>query len=114
MLFAFICTDKPNAGALRAALRPAHIEYMLQAKDRTAFGGPLQHDDGATSRGSIFAIDFDSRADAEAFVANEPYNRGGLFESVIIHRWRQMVPEPYEGFLQEELERERRLARDVG
>jgi uncharacterized protein YciI len=107
MLFAFICTDKPYTSALRAKLRPAHIEYMMAVKDRTAFGGPLQQDNGAVALGSIFVIDFDTRADAEAFAANEPYNRGGLFESVVIHRWRQMVPEPHEGFLQEELERSR-------
>ncbi len=108
MLFAFICLDKPNSAELRSRLRPTHIEYMMRILDQTAFGGPLQEDDGETSRGSIFAAEFASRAEAEAFIENEPYNRGGLFDSVTIRRWKQMVPEPEEGFLLAELARERR------
>ena len=108
MLFAFICLDKPDSEGIRSRLRPTHIEYMLRILDRTAFGGPLQDNDGQTSRGSIFAAEFASRAEAEAFIANEPYNRGGLFESVSVRRWKQMAPEPKEGFLLAELERERR------
>ena len=49
---------------------------------------------------------------AEVFIANEPYTKGCLFESVTIHRWRQMVPEPEEGFLLKELERQRNLANE--
>lgn len=113
MLFAFICLDKPDSQELRSRLRPTHIEYMMRILDRTAFGGPLQDDDGETSRGSIFAAEFASRADAEAFIANEPYNRGGLFESVTVRRWKQMVPEPEKGFLLAELERERRKQRPL-
>lgn len=108
MLFAFICLDKPDSASLRARLRPTHIEYMLSVVDRTVFGGPLQEDDGATSRGSIFAVEFPGRAEAEAFIRNVPYYRGGLFESVTIRRWKQMVPEPEKGFLLAELDRERR------
>jgi hypothetical protein len=52
-------------------------------------------------------IEFASRAEAEAFSAEEPYNKGGLFESVVIQRWRQMVPEIEAGFLLKELELER-------
>lgn len=109
MVFAFICIDKQDSEDLRSRLRAVHIEYMIRIKDKTVFGGPLQDDSGARSLGSIFAAEFPSRVDAEAFIANEPYHKGGLFESVSIHRWRQMVPEPEEGFLLKELERQRNL-----
>ena len=104
MLFAFILRDRPGSAELRDLLRAEHIEYMISIKDRTVFGGPLTSEDG-TSIGSVFAADFDDRAAAEAFIADEPYSRGGLFESVEVHGWRQMVPEPEEGFLLAELER---------
>ncbi len=107
MLFSFICIDKPGSAVLRSSLRAEHLSYMMGVKDRTIFGGPLQDDLGATSIGSIFVLDLGSRADAEAFIESEPYKRGGLFETVMIRRWRQMAPEPVEGFLQEELTRER-------
>ncbi len=107
MLFAFICVDKPDSSELRSKLRPPHLEYMIAVKDRTVFGGPLQDDAGEASQGSIFAIEFGSRAEAEAFLAEEPYNKGGLFQSTAIWRWRQMIPEVEEGQLLKLLERER-------
>jgi hypothetical protein len=110
MLFAFICFDKPGKADLRQRIRAEHIEYMMAALDRTAFGGPLQDDDGETSIGSIFAIDFDDRASAEAFIAEEPYTRYGLFEPPRIYPWVQMAPEPEPGSLQRELERQREMA----
>ena len=106
MLFAFICVDKPDSIALRSKLRAPHLEYMIGVKDRTVFGGPLQDEAGEASLGSIFAIEFGSRAEAEAFLAEEPYNKGGLFQSAEIWRWRQMIPEVEEGQLLKLLERE--------
>jgi len=110
MLFAFICVDKPNSTELRSRLRVPHLEYMIRIMDRTACGGPLKDDAGEASCGSLFAIEFESRADAEEFIAEEPYNKGGLFESVEIRRWAQMVPESEEGFLLKELARQRALS----
>jgi len=109
MLFAFICIDKPCRAELRQRVRAEHIEYMIAVKDRTVFGGPLQSDDGATTFGSVFAIDFADREAAERFIAQEPYFRNGLFESVQIRRWGQMVPETEEGSLLGELRRQRAL-----
>lgn len=75
MMFAFICFDNPGEADLRQRIRAEHIEYMIAVKDRTAFGGPLLAEDGETSIGSIFAIDFKNRAKAEAFIAEEPYTK---------------------------------------
>lgn len=111
MLFAFICFDKPGRADLRQRIRAEHIEYMIAALDRTAFGGPLQDDDGATTIGSIFAIDFADRAAAEAFIADEPYTKYGLFEPPQIYPWIQMAPEAEPGDLRRELERQRELAK---
>ncbi len=110
MLFAFICFDKPGKAELRQRIRAEHIEYMMAALDRTAFGGPLQDDDGETTIGSIFAIDFTDRAAAEAFIADEPYTKYGLFEPPQIYPWVQMAPELEPGSLQRELERQRSMA----
>jgi uncharacterized protein YciI len=110
MLFFFCCIDKPGKGQLRAVTRAAHIEYMMRVKDDTAFGGPLQTDDEAFSIGSIFAISFNDRAAAEAFIREEPYNRAGLFEAIIIRRWRQIVPESEPGLLERELKRAREVS----
>ena len=43
--------------------------------------------------GSLLVVDFPSLADANAFAANDPYAKAGLFESVIIKPWK-IVFEP--------------------
>jgi len=114
MLFAFICLDKPNSADLRLSVRAEHIEYMIAVKDRTVFGGPLLDEAAAASIGSIFAIEFESYTAARQFIDKEPYTQKGLFASVQIFPWKQMVPEREEGFLLAELERQRILARSAG
>jgi hypothetical protein len=42
--------------------------------------------------GSLLIIDFADRKAAEDFAANDPYNKAGLFESVIIRRWKKVIP----------------------
>ncbi len=109
MLFAFICFDRPGKADLRQSIRAEHIEYMMAAKDQTVFGGPLQDDRGDITIGSIFAIDFVNREEAEAFIADEPYTKYGLFDPPQIHPWIQMVPEKEKGSLQRELDRQKAL-----
>jgi uncharacterized protein YciI len=37
-------------------------------------------------------MEFPDRAAAEAFAAGDPYRKAGLFESVIIRRWKKVLP----------------------
>jgi uncharacterized protein YciI len=109
VLFFFHCPDRPGSVELRRRTRAAHLEYMIAAQDRIAFGGPLL-DDGGVSVGSVFAMHFGSRGEAEAWLAGEPYTAAGLFDRVTIVPMRAMVPEPRPGFLAAELRRERGAA----
>jgi uncharacterized protein YciI len=106
MHYCFYCLDRPDAAELRRRTRPEHIRYMMRALERAAFGGPLIDEASGASIGSVYAIDFPDRAAAEAFLAEEPYYKAGLFQSVELRPWRQMAPEREPGFLQRELERE--------
>ncbi len=110
MLFAFICFDRADSAEERQRSRAEHIVYMGNVLKETVFGGPLLHEKSGRTIGSIFAIEFDDRAAAEAFIAQEPYTRDGVFETVDIYPWRQMVPELYEGALADELEKQNKLA----
>lgn len=107
MLFCVTCIDKPNSAVLRAATRAVHLEYMIAAAERLRYGGPLIDEQSGGSAGSLFVIDLPGRAELDAFLADEPYNRGGLFQSVTVRVIRQMVPEISPGFLLQELARER-------
>jgi uncharacterized protein len=93
MIFVFNLLDKPNAGALRIAVRPEHKTYLANVADRMAFAGPLTHDDGVTMIGSLLAIDFESRDAALAWLAAEPFTKAGLYASTSIHAFVNLWPQ---------------------
>jgi uncharacterized protein len=83
MLFAFVMHDRPDGGAMRSATADAHSAWVGEHIDFMYVGGPLTNDDGLII-GSLIIGDFTDRAAADAFIAAEPYNRAGLFESVVV------------------------------
>ncbi|ROO82948.1 hypothetical protein EDD29_0436 [Actinocorallia herbida] len=109
MLILVYCLDKPGAQALRVVTRPAHLRYMIAARDRLPFGGPL-HDDAGAVIGSVFALEAEDQGAAEEFLAGEPYFRAGLFARVVTHPMVAMVPEAWPGRLAEELVKAERAA----
>ena len=93
MIYVFHMLDRPDATDLRQRLRPAHKAYLTQVSDRIAFAGPLTHDDGVTMIGSLLAVDFESRAAAHAWLADEPFTRAGVYASVEIHAFANLWPQ---------------------
>jgi uncharacterized protein YciI len=85
MLHAFFLIDRPDAAELRGRMRPEHKAYLALVADRIAFAGPLVSDDGETMTGSLLVIDFASRAEAEAWLAQEPFTRAGVYASTAVH-----------------------------
>lgn len=77
-LFVLTATDKPNALELRVATRSAHVDYV-RGSGLVKIGGPLL-DAAGEMTGSMLLIEADDLAAAEAFVANDPYVKAGLFE----------------------------------
>ena len=88
MLWCICLIDKPESKALREITQPAHTAYMATKDPQLFFSGPLQTDDGNNALGSLWILSADSRAEAQAFVDNEPYNNAGVFRSVNIYRMR--------------------------
>ena len=93
MIYVFRLLDKPGHAALRQRLRPEHKAYLGAVADRIAFAGPLTHDDGTTMIGSLLAIDFATREAAHAWLAAEPFTRGGLYASVEVHAFVNLWPQ---------------------
>ncbi len=89
MPYAIQTLDKAGHGHLRVEVRPAHVAYLKANLSKMIAGGALLDDAGATGFGGIILLDTDDRAEAEAFVAADPYTQAGLFESVTISRWRK-------------------------
>jgi uncharacterized protein len=89
MLWAIYCLDKPNTAAARSELLKVHRNYLDANVTNIFFSGPLQSDDAEHSFGSLFILNLKSRAEAEAFIENEPFNNAGVFEKVMIFRMRK-------------------------
>lgn len=93
MIYTFILIDKPDAAELRLRVRPEHKAFLAEMADRIAFAGPLTSDDGQTMIGSLLAIDFASRDDAHAWLADEPFTRAGLYASTTVHAFVNLWPQ---------------------
>jgi hypothetical protein len=93
--FAIHCIDKPMQQALRQATRAAHLAYLERALDQVLVAGPLL-DDGGQPIGSMLLMRFPDYNAAVAFAADDPYARAGLFQSVAVTAWRQVLPPPAE------------------
>lgn len=93
MLYAIFCTDKPDSAAVRAAQRPAHLDYLRAVASQIIVAGPTFAADGETVNGSLLVLDFADRAAAESFAHDDPYNQAGLFSTVEIRAWKKVFPE---------------------
>ncbi len=90
MLFAIYCNDKPAHVELRLATRPKHLEYLKSWGKKLTLGGPMLDPEGKPI-GSIVLLEAADRAEAEAYVAGDPYTKAGLFESSFIRPMRIVV-----------------------
>ena len=88
MPFAIIAIDKPDAQALRAALKPAHLDYLTDRQHMMLAGGALLDADGQAI-GGLIVLDTDDPQVAQAFASEDPFNSGQLFASVQVMPWRQ-------------------------
>lgn len=90
-VFAIHCIDKPLQQELRASTRPAHLAYLESVSDQVVVAGPLLDDEG-TPIGSMLLVEFPDRKAAVQFAANDPYALAGLFASVAVTPFRQVLP----------------------
>lgn len=90
MPFAITALDKPDGLETRMANRPAHLAHLEAHRDHVVLAGPFLGEDGSPV-GSLLVVDYDDRADAERFVADDPYSKADLFQSVTIRPMRVTV-----------------------
>jgi uncharacterized protein YciI len=96
MLFALICTDKPDSTALRMEVRPRHLAYIQSRMSEVKIAGPFVSEDGQTMKGSMLILDLPDMAAARAFADADPYAQAGLFSSVDIRPWKWTLGAPKE------------------
>lgn len=89
MPYVIITRDKPNSLNLRNQARAEHLEFLDSNKHRLLAAGAMIDDDGSGGHGGVIIVDTDDRKEAEDFIANDPFTKAGLFESVTVTRWRK-------------------------
>ena len=94
MLFAFICTDKPNSLAIRKANRPDHVAYLKSLGDALVLAGPFTEADGETMNGSLVVVEAASLRAAEKIAAGDPFAKAGVFATVEIRPWKWTMNRP--------------------
>lgn len=90
MYFVVFGTDRPGSAAVRAQNRPAHQAHLREHAHpvKVLHGGPTLTDDGEAMNGTMLVIEADSLEAVQAFLADDPYSRAGLFESLLVRPWR--------------------------
>jgi uncharacterized protein len=99
MLYAIMATDVPRSAPLRAETRPRHLAYIQPLVDegRVILAGPHPSIDSpepgpAGMSGSLIVAEFESLEDAEAWVAEDPYLKEGVFAHVTVKPFIQVLP----------------------
>ena len=93
MLFALLCTDKPQSLELRMAFRPDHLTFLESLGGSLKAAGPFTTDEGSPI-GSLVIIEAETRTAAKAMAENDPYAKAGLFASVEIKPWKWLIKNP--------------------
>lgn len=91
MKVAVHCLDYAGAVALRLANYEAHKAYLAQGAVRTVISGPLLAPDGETMIGSLFVFEAESVSEVEAFNAQDPFSKAGVWAEVRIHPFSMRV-----------------------
>ena len=94
MIYALICTDKPDSLAIRKANRPEHLAYLESLGDTLVLAGPFTEPDGETMNGSLVVIEASSLEAARKIAAGDPFAKAGLFAHVDIRPWRWTINHP--------------------
>lgn len=93
MLFALICTDKPNSLELRQQSRPEHLKFLEGLGGSLKAAGPFTDDEGKPT-GSLVVIEAENRAAITEIARRDPYAVAGLFASVEIKPWKWLIKNP--------------------
>jgi uncharacterized protein YciI len=90
--FFVYCRDREGATDLRYELVEQHWSYMDGFADAMIARGPTTTADGETSTGSLHIVDLPSYEAARRFADDEPNWRAGVYESVDLFRFDNLIP----------------------
>ena len=96
-LFVITCTDTPGTVEKRLATRPQHLARLQQlaAEGRVIVAGAMPMDRAnpqAGFYGSTMILDFDSREELDAWLADEPFLKEGIYAHIDVKPFNKALP----------------------
>jgi uncharacterized protein len=85
------CRDRPGSGTLRAELTEAHWSFMDGYSDGMIARGPTMTTDRKTATGSMHIVDLPDAEAARVFAFEEPNYLAGVYDDVLVRRWRNAL-----------------------
>ncbi|NMG45605.1 YciI family protein [Aromatoleum toluvorans] len=99
MLYVLMGEDAPGKLDARMAVRPAHLARLEALRDegRLLVAGPMPAIDSpdpgpAGFFGSLVIAEFASQADAETWLAADPYVINGVFARTSVRPYKKVLP----------------------
>ncbi|HKU71805.1 MAG TPA: YciI family protein, partial [Burkholderiales bacterium] len=89
MFFAISRVAAPNFAQNREKNLQPHVDYLRSQKNILVISGATTSDDGKDYVGSLLIVNVKTRAEAQAFVDGDPFQKAGMFTNVTITRMRK-------------------------
>lgn len=89
--FFFYCRDRADAAEKRRGLLKRHWAFMETYAGAMVARGPTMSADGMRVTGSMHMVDLPDAAAARVFVHDDPLARGGVFETIVMHRYHNVL-----------------------
>ncbi|NHB58790.1 YciI family protein [Acinetobacter shaoyimingii] len=96
-LFVITCTDHEGTLEKRLTVRPQHLARLekLDAEGRVIVAGAMPKDrenPQAGFYGSTLILDFDTREELDAWIAEEPFLKEGIYASIDVKPFNKALP----------------------
>ncbi|MEE8443924.1 MAG: YciI family protein [Alphaproteobacteria bacterium] len=85
--WAIYCWDKVDTLEARGTYLQDQRLYVSSFGERVIGYGHLVTDDGLDTLGTTFFMQLDDREATEQFLADEPLNKAGVYETIEVRRW---------------------------
>ena len=83
MQFVIIAHDGENVLEKRMAVRPRHLENMMNAKGKVLCAGGMLDEEGKP-KGSVVIAEFESRELLDEYLKTEPYIQENVWDNIEI------------------------------
>jgi uncharacterized protein len=87
----FYCRDRPGSMALRSELVEEHWSFMDRYAGAMIARGPTLTADKSAATGSVHFVDLPDADAARVFAFEEPNYRAGVYDEVLVRRWRNVL-----------------------